>query len=283
MEAEDEKMAIETKTLNNGVKIPVIGFGTWLIYKKDEVDVAVKAALAAGYRHIDDAAAYHNENYVGKAIKESGIAREDIFITSKVPAEIKGYDKCKKAFEATIKALGVTYLDLYLIHAPRPWAEMGSDKGYRYDKENVATFLAMEDLLKEGKIKAIGVSNFDKKDIENLLKNCHIVPAVNQVEYHPGYRREDLQKYCDSKGIAIEAYSPFAHGKVFENETLLALAKKYKVGVAELCLKWCLQRGTIALPKSVDPKRIKKNLELDFVIKDNDLEAIDKADVPGFH
>jgi diketogulonate reductase-like aldo/keto reductase len=283
MEAEDEKMAIETKTLNNGVNIPLVGFGTWLIYKKDEVDVAVKAALSFGYRHIDTAAAYHNENYVGKAIAESGIKRSDLFITSKVPAEIKGYDKCKKAFEASIKALGVDFLDLYLIHAPRPWNEMGSDKGYRYDKENVATYLAMEDLLKEGKIKAIGVSNFDKKDIENLLKNCHVVPAVNQVEYHPGYRREDIQKYCEGKGIAIEAYSPFAHGRVFANQTLIDLAAKYKVGVAELCLKWCLKRGTIALPKSKDPERIKKNLELGFDISEPDMEAIDKVDVAGFH
>lgn len=265
----------ESYKLNNGYSIPKIGFGTWQI-TGSEAYQSTMVALESGYVHIDTALAYGNEKEIGQAIKDSKCKREELFITSKLPAEIKGYSEAKNAFYQTIKNLDVDYLDLYLIHAPRPWNQM-HDESIDYSKENLESWKAMEELYEMGLIKAIGVSNFSPKDIENIIQNGKIVPAVNQIYYHPGCPRYDVQGYCTSKGILIEAYSPFATGRIFKSEELKEIAKKYDVTVAQLAIAWCLERNTLPLPKSVHKDRIIKNIQVDFKISDEDLALIDKV------
>lgn len=262
----------EYYTLSNGVKIPKLALGTWQITGPSAYD-AVLYALEAGYLHIDTALAYTNEKEIGKAIKDSNLKRESLFITSKLPAEIKGYEETLKAFNETISNLGLEYLDLYLIHAPWPWEQMGKD----CTKENIESWKAMIKLYNEGKIKAIGVSNFDAKDIDALIKATSFTPMVNQIYYHPGCRRYKMDEYAKGHNILIEAYSPFATGRIFGSKELKEIAQKYNVTVAQLALKWCLDRNTLPLPKSTHKERIIDNLNLDFEISTDDLDLIDKV------
>ncbi len=272
----------ETFTLNNGVKIPKVGFGTWQIPDGDTAYNAVAAALKAGYRHIDTAYVYGNEKSVGKAINESGIAREDIFLTSKLPGEVKDASQVADYFDKTIKNLATDYLDLYLIHAPWPWGQIGT----RFDKENVAVWKELEKLYKAGKIKSIGISNFDAHDVKNLLDNTDIVPAVNQIQYYAGFTQPKNTVFSQDNGILVEAYSPLATGDLLHNPTMTSLADQYKVSVPQLALRFVIQNGLLPLPKATSQAHIEANAELDFTISEADmatLNAIQDAAPTHFH
>ena len=258
-------------TLKNGVKMPKVGFGTWQIPDGDVCFTAVSQALKHGYRHIDTAAAYRNERSVGEAIKASGLKREDVFVTSKLQSHIKSYQETLDAFEKTLKELDMTYLDLYLIHAPWPWNEIGKD----CKEGNVQAYKAMEKLYREGKIRAIGVSNFSPDDLDNILKHCEIIPHVNQISFFIGNNQEETHRYCDAKGILVEAYSPLAIGYALSNQTIQDMAKKYNVTPAQLCIRYCIDKGTAPLPKSIHESRIIENTGLDFQIKKEDLDFLD--------
>ena len=262
--------------LLNGIEIPCIGFGTWQTPDGETAVTAVKAAIEAGYRHIDTAAAYGNEESVGKAIRESGIPRAELFITSKVWNTDRGYESTLQAFEKTLERLGTDYLDLYLIHWPanstqfEDWAQI-----------NLETWRAMTDLYKAGRIRAIGVSNFLPKHLEPLMET-EVKPMVNQIEYHPGQMQEETVSYSKENGILIEAWSPLGTGKMLSNETLMAIAKKYNKSVAHLCIRWCMQNGTLPLPKSITPSRIADNLEVfDFEISEEDMKTINQMEYFG--
>jgi len=258
-------------TLKNGVKMPKVGFGTWQIPDGAVCFTAVSQALKHGYRHIDTAAAYRNERSVGEAIKASGLKREDVFVTSKLQSHIKSYQETLDAFEKTLKELDMTYLDLYLIHAPWPWNEIGKD----CKEGNVQAYKAMEKLYREGKIRAIGVSNFSPEDLDNILKHCEIIPHVNQISFFIGNNQEETHRYCDAKGILVEAYSPLAIGYALSNQTIQDMAKKYNVTPAQLCIRYCIDKGTAPLPKSIHESRIIENTGLDFQIKKEDLDFLD--------
>lgn len=254
--------------LNNGSYIPSIGFGTSLV-TGDECVRIIKTAIQAGYKHIDTASAYKNEVEIGKAIKESGIDRKELFVTSKVWKDSMGYENTLKSFENTLKNLDLEYVDLFLVHWPK-----NND-----DKLNIDTWRALEKIYKEGKAKAIGVSNFLKHHLEIILNNCDIVPAVNQIEFHPGLIRKETIDFCKEKNIVLEAWAPLGKGKMLSNETLLSIAEKYNKSVAQLCLKWCLQNEVIPLPKSENMERMKQNLDLfDFQISEEDMNVINSME-----
>jgi len=257
--------------LKNGVKMPKVGFGTWQIPDGEICYNAVSMALKHGYRHIDTAAAYGNEASVGKAIKDSGLAREEVFVTSKLQSHIKTYQGALDAFDKTMKELDMDYLDLYLIHAPWPWNEIGKD----CSSGNVEAFKAMEKLYREGKIRAIGVSNFSPSDLDNILKHCEIIPHVNQIAFFIGNNQEETHRYCNDKGILVEAYSPLAIGYALTNETIQNMAKTYGVTPAQLCIRYCIEKGTAPLPKSTHESRIIENTGLDFKMKEEDVAFLD--------
>lgn len=257
-------------TLNNGIKIPAIGFGTWQVADGDEGYFACLNALKCGYRHIDTAFAYGNEPSVAKALADSELLREDVFLTTKLPADIKTYEGAKEHFEASLKNLNTDYIDLYLIHAPWPWSDVGSD----HTKENIAVWRAMIDLYNEGRVRAIGVSNFHVKDIKAIVDATGFVPAVNQIRYFIGNTQNEITEYCQANGILIEAYSPLATGALVEHSDLVSMAKKYGVTIPQLCIRFCLENGTLPLPKSVNKVRIKANLEVDFEISKEDMSFL---------
>ncbi|MCR3906211.1 MAG: aldo/keto reductase [Tenericutes bacterium] len=259
-------------TLSNGVKIPKLGFGTWQVPDGDVAYQSVSLALKNGYRHIDTAAAYKNEASVGKAIRDSKIPREEIFVTSKLQSHIKNYDEALAAFDKTMEELGLDYLDLYLIHAPWPWNEIGKDCSVG----NVEAFKAMEMVYKEGRVKAIGVSNFGPKELDNIINNCEIVPHANQIAFFIGHNQKETDDYCKEKNILIEAYSPLAIGHALSNNQIQKMAKKYDVTPAQICLRYCIQKGTAPLPKSTHESRIIENSKLDFEINEKDMKELDK-------
>lgn len=246
--------------LVNGVEIPIIGFGTWQISEGENAYNATLHALKVGYRHIDTARAYGNEVSVGKAIKDSGLKREEVFITTKLPAECKGYDTAIKYFNESLEKLGVEYLDLYLIHAPKPW-DVNSD-GMEYMEQNIETWKAFEELYKQGKVRAIGVSNFEPRHLIPLLEQTSIIPHVNQIQINPNYIPRDTIKYCQEKNILLEAYSPFATGRIFGNDKVAKIAEKYNTTIAKVCMAWSLHYGFLPLPKSVNNERIEQNLNV---------------------
>lgn len=256
--------------LYNNVTIPCIGFGTWQISPKDAY-TSTLCALKCGYRHIDTAYAYGNEKEIGMAIKDSLIPREEIFVVTKLPAEIKTYEGAKEYFYSSLKNLGLEYVDLYLIHAPWPWDEIGRD----CSKENIEVWKAFIELYNAKLIRSIGVSNFNKSDIENLITATKVKPMVNQICYFISHRQEDVVSYCQSNDILIEAYSPLGTGKILNKEVLIELAHKYNKSVANICIKYCLQNECLPLPKSIHESRIKENLDLDFVISDEDMKYLD--------
>ncbi|WP_077921755.1 aldo/keto reductase [Spirosoma sp. 209] len=267
----------DTYTLNNGTSIPGVGFGTWQTPDGDTAISAVKAALDAGYRHIDTAAVYGNETSIGTALAESGVDRTELFITSKLWNTERGYDKTMKAFEKTLADLQLDYLDLYLIHWPAN-ARRYSD----WQAINADTWRAFEQLHQDGRIKAIGTSNFLPHHLDALMDKADVIPAINQIEYHPGQTQAETVDFCRQHNILIEAWGPLGTGKMLGNETLAELASHYNKSVAQLCIRWCLQNGTLPLPKSVTPERIKANTDVfDFTISEADMLAINKLPYIG--
>ena len=257
--------------LNNGVKIPIIGFGTWQTPDGQVAEESVLAALNSGYRHIDTAAAYGNEESVGAAIKKSGINRHELFVTTKLWNSDHGYQNTKKAIDTSLEKLGLDYLDLYLIHWPNPatmrdnWAEL-----------NAESWQAMEEAVQAGKIRAIGVSNFRKHHHDELLKTAEIKPAVNQNYLNPSDMQEDLVKYNDSLGIVNEAYSPLGTGGLLSNEVVNEIAEKYGKSPAQILIRWSLDHNFLPLPKSVHPDYIKANADVfDFDIEPEDMKKLD--------
>lgn len=263
--------------LNNGVMIPQLALGTWLI-DDEKVIGAVKSALQMRYRHIDTAQAYGNEHGVGEGVRQSGINREEIFITSKIAAEHKSYESAAKSIDETLEIMGMDYLDMMIIHSPQPWKEVNQSDN-RYQKENQEVWRALEDALESGKLRAIGVSNFLEEDVQNVLKTARIKPQVNQILAHISNTPLDLIQYCQNEGIAVEAYSPVAHGEALKNPKIVAMAKKYGVSVAQLCIRYCIQLDMIVLPKTANPDHMRENADLDFEISQEDMKellAIDK-------
>ena len=267
-----------TFKLNNGVEMPWVGYGT---YKTpvEETESVVSEALEIGYRHIDTAAFYQNEKGVGQAVRKSGISREEIFVTSKVWNSNRGYEKTKKAFEDTMRELDMDYLDLYLIH----WPANRKQYGDKAKSINAETWRAMEELYMEGRIKAIGLSNFLPHHIDELLETAKIKPMVNQIELHPGWLQPEVVEYCHRNDIVVEAWSPLGRNTILNNETLLDIANKYGKSVAQICLRWVLQHNVVPLPKSVTPSRIKMNTEIfDFILDEKDMRVIDSLrDIGG--
>lgn len=256
----------------NGVEIPVLALGTWLIDDKTAVD-AVKAAIDLGYRHIDTAQAYGNERGVGEGVRKSGIARSEIFITSKVAAECKSYQSAAKSIDETLRKMRLDYIDMMIIHSPQPWVEVNQSDN-RYYAENREAWRALEDAYAAGKVRAIGVSNFLQEDLDNILVACKVKPMVNQVLAHISNTPFDVIEYCRKKGIEVEAYSPVAHGEAMKNEKIARMAEKYGVSVPQLCIKYDIQLGLIVLPKTANPAHMKSNGELDFTISEGDMSVL---------
>ena len=261
----------ETYTLSNGVKIPKLGFGTWFI-DDDKAAEAVRQAASVGYRHIDTAQAYGNERGVGEGVRTCGIPRDEIFVTSKVAAENKTYKSAMDSIDETFEKMGLDHLDLMIIHSPQPWAEWRGEK--RYFEENKDVWKALEDAYKAGKLKAIGVSNFLQDDLESLLPSCEIKPMVNQILLHIGNTPLSLIEYCKSQDIQVESYSPIAHGQILKNDLVMDTAAKYGVTAAQLCVRYAIQMGTAALPKTGSPEHMKENAAIDFVISDADMKTL---------
>ena len=267
----------ETHSLNNGIQIPKIAFGTWQISNADVTD-AVKSALSLGYKHIDTASAYENESGVGLALKESGIERDKIFITTKIPAEVKTYEKAKEIITSSLKKLDAGYIDLMLIHSPKPWPELfaGSDKTYY--EENLAVWKAMEEAVDEGKIKSIGVSNFEINDIQNILEHCRIKPVVNQIRVHIGHTPTDVINFCKANNIQIMAFSPNATGKLLGHPVVTEIAGKYNISVPQLSIRYDLQLELLPLPRSTNPEHIKENANVDFTISEADMVSLSQVE-----
>lgn len=271
----------ESYRLANGVQIPKLGLGTWFI-EDDKAAQAVRDAVAAGYRLIDTAQAYGNERGVGEGVRTCGLPQEQLFVTSKVAAEAKSYEAAAQSIDETLAKMGLEYLDMMIIHSPQPWAEFRVEN--RYFAENKEVWRALEDAYEAGKLRAIGVSNFLQDDLENLLEGCRIKPMVNQILLHITNTDKALLEYCRAQGILVEAYSPIAHGEALKNPAITRMAEKYGVTPARLCIRYVLQLGTVALPKTANPAHMRDNSAVDFQISPEDmqtLEAMEKIESYG--
>jgi diketogulonate reductase-like aldo/keto reductase len=258
----------EKYTLLNGVEIPKLGLGTWFIDDNAAVQ-AVKDAAAIGYRHIDTAQAYLNERGVGAGIKESGVDRSEFFVTTKLAAEVKSYQEAVSSIEGSLERLGLDYIDLMIIHSPRPWADYKSTNPYL--EGNRQAWKALEEAYSAGKLRAIGVSNFQQSDIENILRYSTVSPMVNQILAHITNIPQELIRYCQDGGILVEAYSPVGHGELLKNEQVIQIAQKYGVSVPQLGIRFDLQLGLLPLPKTANPEHMKLNATLDFLISEADM------------
>ncbi len=257
--------------LSNGTSIPCLGFGTWKTPEED-AQRSVTEALRVGYRHIDTAAAYGNERGVGKAIAQSGLRREDIFLTSKLWNPYQGYQSTLDAFARTMDDLQTEYLDLYLIHWPH-------DRKYfdNWEEKNLETWRAFEELYQAGSIKAIGVSNFRPRHLKNIMEHAEIMPMVDQVEIHPGMPQDEILAFCREHNMLVEGWSPLSTGRIFSVPEMQQLAEKYGKSIAQICLRWSVQRGVVPLPKSVTPARILENSQIfDFTLEDADIQYINQ-------
>ncbi len=258
---------MQSVTLNNGIEMPLLGFGTFQITDLEACEQAVFHALQVGYRLIDTAAAYQNEEAVGRAIRNSGIPREALFVVTKLWIQDAGYERAKAAFERSLERLGLDYLDLYLIHQP-----YGDVHG---------AWRAMEDLYREGRVRAIGVSNFYPDRLMDLILHHEVVPAVNQIETHPFFQQRETQRFLEEHGVQHMSWGPFAEGRndIFQNPVLLALAEKHRKMVAQVILRWLLQRHVVVIPKSVHPERIEENVQVfDFELTPADMDTIATLD-----
>ena len=261
----------ETYTLNNGVTIPKLGLGTWEI-ENSQAAKAVREAIKIGYRHIDTAEGYGNETGVGEGIRTSGVAREELFVTTKLQAAYKTYDEAKAGIEQSLADLDIDYIDLMIIHSPQPWNEFR--EGEHFFEGNLAAWKTLEEFYQAGKIKAIGVSNFEEIDIKNILDNGTVKPTVNQILTHVGNTPFDLIDFCQKNDILVEAYSPIAHGAILGNTQVQAIADKYCVSLPQLCIKYDLQLNTVVIPKTANPAHMASNAELDFTISDDDMATL---------
>lgn len=261
----------ETYTLSNSVKIPKLGLGTWML-TDGETAQAVRDAAAMGYRHIDTAQAYGNEAGVGEGIRTCGISRDELFVTSKVAAENKSYDSAAQSIDETLRKTGLDCIDMMIIHSPQPWAEFRGEK--RCFEENREVWRALEDAYKAGKVRAIGVSNFLEDDLENILNSCGIKPMVNQILAHISNTPLSLIDFCNKNGIQTEAYSPIAHGEALKNKAIADIAAKYSVTPAQLCVRYVLDLGMVALPKTANPEHMKANADVNFNISGEDLNTL---------
>jgi diketogulonate reductase-like aldo/keto reductase len=262
----------QTYTLSNGVTVPQVALGTWQSSVED-AEQATLWALQCGYRHIDTAAAYQNEEGVGRGLTKSGLPRSEIFVTTKIPAECKTAEEARTSIESSLRLLGTDFIDLMLIHWPKPWT-LDPQASPGYFQENIAVWGVMQEYYKKGKLRSIGVSNFSVEDIENLSQNCEVAPMVNQIRFCPFSVPTELAAWCGSHGILVEAYSPIATGQLLQDGTLLEIAQKYGVSVAQLCIRFVLQKGALPLPQSVHKERIAENARLDFVIEEEDVRRM---------
>ncbi|MDA5142683.1 aldo/keto reductase [Streptomyces sp. AD681] len=260
----------ETYTLSNGVEIPKLGLGTWFI-DDDKAAEAVRAAVRIGYRNIDTAQAYGNERGVGEGVRTSGVPREELFVSTKLAAEIKDYDQALAAIDGSLEKLGLDRIDLMLIHSPQPWNDF---RGGDYAQGNRAAWRALEKAHQSGKIRAIGVSNFQQHDLENIVEGATVVPHVNQLLVHAGNTPAELLAHCETRQILVEAYSPIAHGAILENAEVRSMAERYGVSVPQLCIRYTLQLGTVSLPKTANPEHMRANADVDFEITDTDMNAL---------
>ena len=259
----------DTYTLNNGVEVPCIAFGTYKAAEGNSADI-IAAAIDEGYRYFDTASFYETEEYLAEAIQKSGLPREDFFIATKLWKEEMGYEETLAAFERSSKRLNTDYIDLYLIHWPKPTHDYENWK-----QLNIDTWKALEKLYKEGKVRAIGVSNFLPHHLDNLFENCEIKPMVDQIEYHPGYTQEATVQYCKQHDILVQAWSPIARGRILQDVTLIEMAEKYSVSVAKLALRFCIQNEVLPLPKASSKERMRENMDLfDFEISDEDMKRL---------
>ena len=268
-------MKKEYTVLSNGVKMPNLAFGTFKVNEGDDVQIILDA-ISVGYRHFDTAAFYNTEEALGKAIKKSGIPREEFFITTKVWKTSMGYEGANKSFEESLEKLDMDYVDLLLIHWPR------ADEESDWKKLDIETWKAFEEIYKEGRAKAIGVSNFLNHHMQNILDNCEIVPMVNQIEFHPGYIQKDVVDFDKEHGIVVEAWSPLGRERVFKDELLNELAEKYRKSVAQICLAFSLQMDVLPLPKSSSIERMKQNMDIDFELEKEDFEKILNMEETGW-
>ncbi|WP_019357182.1 aldo/keto reductase [Streptomyces sp. AA1529] len=260
----------ETCTLSHGVEIPKLGLGTWFI-DDDQVAEAVRAAVEIGYRNIDTAQAYGNERGVGEGMRTSGVPRDELFVSTKLAAEIKDHDQAVAAIDGSLERLGLDRIDLMLIHSPQPWDDF---RGGDYAQGNRAAWRALEEAHQAGRIRAIGVSNFQQQDLENIQQGATVVPHVNQLLVHAGNTPSDLLDYCESKQILVEAYSPIAHGAILQHAEVRAMAEKYGVSVPQLCIRYTLQLGAVSLPKTANPAHMRSNAEVDFRISGADMDVL---------
>lgn len=261
----------ETYTLSDGRTIPKLGLGTWMI-EDDVVAQAIRDAVAIGYRHIDTAEGYHNERGVGEGVRTSGVAREELFVATKLQADFKTYDEAKAAIQQSFDLLDIEYIDLMIIHSPKPWAVFHSDD--RFFEGNLEAWRALEKAHAAGLIRSIGVSNFDSADLQNLLDNGTVKPVVDQVLAHVGNTPFETIEYCREHDILVEAYSPMGHGEILRNPAVIAMAEKYGMTVPQLCIRYTLQLGAVSLPKTANPDHMRSNAEVDFVISDSDMDAL---------
>ena len=261
----------ETYTLTGGEKIPKLGLGTWFI-EDGKAAQAVREAVGLGYRMIDTAQAYGNERGVGEGVRTCGVAREELFVASKVAAELKTYEEAARSIDETLEKMGLSYLDQIIIHSPQPWTEFRVEK--RYFEENRAVWRALEDAQSAGKVRVIGVSNFLQDDLESLLAGCRVKPMVNQILLHISNTDKELVDFCRAQGIQVEAYSPIAHGEALKNPAIVRMAEKYGVSAAQLCIRYVIQLGAVALPKTADPGHMQSNAQVDFEISGEDMETL---------
>ncbi|MET4059458.1 diketogulonate reductase-like aldo/keto reductase [Arthrobacter sp. UYP6] len=268
----------ESYTLANGLPIPKLGLGTWFIPDGDAAQ-AVRDAVSIGYRNIDTAQAYGNERGVGEGVRSSGIPREDLFVSSKLAAEIKDYSAAVAAIDGSLPLMGLDYLDLMLIHSPQPWNDW---RGGSYAEGNREAWRALEEAHQAGKLRSIGVSNFEQPDLENILSSCTVAPQVNQVLLHVGNTPAELLTYCMEKDILVEAYSPIAHGEMLKNTDVTAMAERYSVTVPQLCIRYTLQLGTVPLPKTANPEHMRSNAQVDFAISDQDMDTLRRLRISDY-
>ncbi|MDN6161563.1 MAG: aldo/keto reductase [Atopostipes sp.] len=262
--------------LTNNLEIPLIALGTWQM-TPEEAEESVEFALKNGYTHIDTARSYENEEGVGRGIKASGLERDEFFLTTKVLGSSKSYTEAKQDIEDSLAALDTDYLDLVIIHAPRPWDLMHDHPiENHYYEENIEVWRALEDAYETGKVKAIGVSNFEIDDLENLKKHAKVQPMLNQIKYHVGERDEELVQYCQEHDMVVEAYSPIGTGKLLDHPAIQKIAEKYKKSTAQIAIRYAYQKGLIVLPKSVHKKYMIENSEIDFNLAIEDMDYLNR-------